>query len=121
MAYRNVNASTPFDVAGATSASAAGATTYTPTGVTTVTNNATALSIVMENDSSSSIPTPSLGTAQGFTQRFSNGVATSTSNAGSLADKSIATAGAVTFPTWSTGTAVAGHSVWVGISTAIRP
>jgi hypothetical protein len=63
----------------------------------------------------------SLGTAQGFTQRFSNGVATGTSNAASLAEKLIATAGAVTFPTWSTGTAVAGHSVWVGIGTALRP
>jgi len=46
-----------------------------------------------------------------------------TSNAGALADITQATAGAVTFPTWTTTHNVTGNNgtVWLGISVALAP
>ncbi|HEY6427069.1 MAG TPA: hypothetical protein VIX84_07530 [Acidimicrobiales bacterium] len=118
--FRNVNA-TPFDVASVTSAGTAGATTFTPTGLTTTTAGDMALSIVMQNDDGNAIPTLSLSTAQGFTFEFTNGVSTGTSNANGFALQTIATPGAVTFPTWTTNHTVAGESVFLGISAALKP
>ena len=77
-----------------------------------------ALSLVMQNDAGSSIPTLTLSTAHGFTGVASTGVATSASNAEAFAYQQIVTPGAVTFPTWTT-TSHPSTSVWLGISLAL--
>ncbi len=123
-AFRNVNATTPLDgVTPTTGAGTAGSSTFAAPGLTTGTANATAVSVVMQNDASSTIPTLNFagagGNAQGFSRRFSQGVATSTSNAAGLADKLIASAGAVTFPTWTSNFNPA-SSIWLGISISLR-
>jgi hypothetical protein len=92
--------------------------------LTTATANDMALSIVMENADGNSIPTLSLGSSQGFTSEFSNGVQVNgNSSAGALANKTVTVPGAVTFPTWSTNHSVSGSngSIWLGISVALKP
>jgi len=125
VAYRNVNTSTPFDVADTTSAPATtGSATFPVPNLTTVTNNAKAVSVVMQNDgTNTSIPSLTLNTANGFAAEFSNGVSSSASHAAALADQSIATAGTVTFPTWASNVHPTGSngSLWIGASLALRP
>ena len=92
VAYRHVDATTPFDgVAPATSASAtAGQSSFAPTGVSTGSSNAMAVSVVGQN--AGSVPTLSLLLAQSFVFEFTNGgnAAGSNSNAAGLADLAVA-------------------------------
>jgi trimeric autotransporter adhesin len=125
-AFRYVNTTTPLDVTAATSSSAAGAATFTPTGQTTVTTNARAESIVAENSGGPLTPTLGFGTSQGFS--FESGfpeagtVGDLTNNhAVGLAGLPKPTAGAVTFPTFSTSSSVPALGIWAGISIALRP
>jgi hypothetical protein len=125
-AYRNVNGTTPFDVSNVnTVPTTTGQSTFAPTGLSTATGNARAISVVAQNDGAGTIPTLNFagggGSAAGFGTEFSNGIAGgTTSHAGAAADQLIASAGLVTFPTWTTNTTAAGKSVWVGISLALR-
>jgi hypothetical protein len=67
VAYRNVDTTTPLDVAGVANTSASGTdSNFTPTGLTTSTDNALAVSDVVENDGASTAPTLSFNNAQGF-------------------------------------------------------
>jgi hypothetical protein len=122
VAFRNVNA-TPFDVASVTSVGTTGSGTFTPTGLTTATAGDMALSIVMQNDGGGTVPALSLTTPQGFTFEFTHGVsvAAGTSNANAFALQTIASPGAVTFPTWATNHTSNGQSVFLGISAALKP
>jgi hypothetical protein len=126
VAFRNVNTTTPLDVTVATSTSAAGAATFTPTGQTTVTANARAESIVVENDGGPLTPTLGFSNSQGFS--FESGfpeapsVGDLTNNhAVGLAGLPKPTAGAVTFPTFSTSSSVPALGIWAGMSVALRP
>ena len=122
VAFDNVNTTTPLDVASVTSTSAAGSSTFTPTGLTTATANARAESIIAENPGSNTAPTLSFSNAQGFSAEsgFPDKPAVSggnNSHAVDVAGKAIASAGAVTFPTFATSAA----GVWAGVSIALRP
>jgi hypothetical protein len=126
VAFRYVNTTTPLDVAAVTSTSAAGASTFTPTGLTTVTANARAESIVVENDGGPLTPTLGFGNSQGFS--FESGFPeapsvgdTTNHHAVALAGAPQPTAGAVTFPTFSTSSSVPLLGIWAGISVALRP
>ena len=126
VAFRYVNTTTPLDVTVATSTSAAGAATFTPTGQTTVTANARAESIVVENDGGPLTPTLGFSNSQGFS--FESGfpeapsVGDLTNNhAVGLAGLPKPTAGAVTFPTFSTSSSVPALGIWAGMSVALRP
>jgi hypothetical protein len=126
VAFRYVNTTTPLDVTATTSVSAAGASTYTPPGQTTVTANARAESIVAENDGGSLTPTLGFGNSQGFS--FESGFPEQASvgdltnhHAVGLAGLPKPTAGAVTFPTYSTDSSVPALGIWAGISVALRP
>jgi hypothetical protein len=126
VAFRYVNTTTPLDVTAATSTSAAGASTFTPTGQTTVTTNARAESIVVENDGGPLAPTLGFGNSQGFS--FESGFPeapavgdTTNNHAVGLAGLPKPTAGAVTFPTFSTSSSVPALGIWAGISIALRP
>jgi hypothetical protein len=122
VAYRNVNTTTPLDVAAATSTSAAGQPTFTPAGLATITANARAESIVAENDNASTAPTLSFSSAQGFSTDggFPDARAIgnpSNHHAVDVAGKPIPSAGSVTFPTLATNIS----GVWAGVSIALRP
>jgi hypothetical protein len=122
VAFDNVNTTTPLDVASVSSTSAAGSSTFTPTGLTTVTANARAESIIAENPGSNTAPTLSFSNAQGFSAEsgFPDKPAASGGNnsqAVDLAGTAMASAGAVTFPTFATSAA----GVWAGVSIALRP
>jgi hypothetical protein len=121
LAFRNVNATTPFDTANVNSVPGTlNQPNFGPTGLTTVTANAMALSFVSQDDGAANVPTLTLSTAQGFVAQYSSGVASTQSSAGAMANELIGTVGAVTFPTWLTDTSST-KSVWVGISIALRP
>lgn len=116
-AFSHVTPITPFDGTAATSSSAAGAGTFSASGITTTVTRDLALSVVMENPVTTTIPTLTLSAAQGFSATTSVGIATTTSNAIAFATKTITTPGAVSFPTWtSTHT-----GLWVGASLALKP
>jgi hypothetical protein len=122
VAFRNVNTTTPLDVASVTLTSAAASSTFTPAGLTTATANARAESIVAENPGTNTAPTLSFSNAQGFSAEsgFPNKPAVSgagNSHAIDVTGKAIAPAGSVTYPTF--GTSAAG--VWAGVSIAMRP
>jgi hypothetical protein len=120
VAYRYVNTTTPLDTASVNSTSAI-ATTFTPTGLTTVTAGARAVSLVAEDDAIATAPTLGVATAQGFTVEtgFPDAPALGSDNrhAVDLTSKGIATAGAVTFPTYNTNAT----GVWAAVSLALRP
>ena len=117
-AFKNVTTRTPFDGTAVKSSSSAGAVTFAPTGITTSVAGDLALSVVMENSGTTSIPTLTLLNARGFAAQRSGGVATATSNALDFATMAVPSAGPVVFPTWK-GTVSAG-SLWVGASLALR-
>ncbi|HEY7647760.1 MAG TPA: hypothetical protein VID04_02050 [Methylomirabilota bacterium] len=114
--WRNVDVTTPFDVADVTGNS--GANPWTPPAVTTATANARAVSAVATSDNNAL----AIGTANGFTARMS-GAAYDTTTGGdhsiAVADKLQASVGAVTMLSWNqTNNAT---DSWVGISFALRP
>ena len=121
-AFSGVNVTTSLDnVTPVYSVSGAGSTTFAPTGLTTNTAGDLAVSIVMENDAASTVPTLTLSTANGFTGATSEGFSSIPSNAENFAYEEITTPGAVTFPTWTTNTHTNGTngSIWLGISIAL--
>jgi trimeric autotransporter adhesin len=122
VAYRYVNTTIPLDVAPVTSTSAAGQSSFTPTGVSTATANARAGAIVAENNGVTTLPTLGFSNAQGFSavSGFPNAPAVGNStnhHAVMLAARSVPSAAAVTYPTFSSNTS----GVWAGISVALRP
>jgi hypothetical protein len=122
VAYRYANTTTPVDGTPVTSTSAAGQSTFAPTGLSTATPNARAISIVVENNGVTTLPTLSFSNAQAFTAESgfpsAPSVGDSTNHhAVDLASKSIPSPTAVTFPTFSTNTS----GVWAGVSLALRP
>jgi hypothetical protein len=117
-AYRGVDTANVWDVASAATGSNAAATTWTPPSVTTVTANAWTLSTVATSDANAL----GFSVSQSFTARMSGAsydTTTGSNHAIGLADKSIASPGAVTMPTWSQ--TVNGADSWTGISDALRP
>ncbi len=124
IAYRNVDTTTPLDVAAATSVSTSAAATFTGPGLTTLTPNALALSIVAQNDSGSAAPALAMISAQGFALEAGFPESPSVGNNGNhhaldLAGKLVATPSTVTFPTFATDR-FPRNSVWVGVSIALR-
>ncbi len=120
--YRNVNTTTPLDVAAATGTSAAGQSTFTPPGLTTVSANARAESIVAENSGTATAPTLSFSNAQGFSAESGFPQQPPVGDTGNhhavfVAGKGIPSPGPVTFPTYATNLS----GVWAGISIALRP
>jgi hypothetical protein len=121
IAYSNVNTGNPFDGAAVTTTSP-NTSSFTPTGLSTTFANSRAVSIVAENNNTSTVPALSLGAAQGFGMEpgfpdaWPNGN-NSNHHSVAVAGKIVPTAGAVTFPTFSTDTA----GVWAGVSIALRP
>lgn len=117
--YRGVDADTPIDVTPVGSTSAA-ATTWVPTGVTTVTNGAWAISVAgtADNNALGVDATDHNGfteVAGGTSWDYTTGTDLSTG----LAEKTIATAGAVTMCEWRQ--TVNGSDAWAAISFALRP
>lgn len=124
-AFSGVTTTTPFDTtasSGTTSvaASRAGSGTFTPANFTTTSAGDLALSAVMENSDTTTIPTLALtpGATQGFTAQPSGGMQTTQSDALTFADEAVPLPKLVPFPTWtgSPGTSV----VWIGESLALR-
>jgi hypothetical protein len=122
IAYSNVNTGSPFDGAAVTTTSLSGISSFTPTGLSTTFANSRAVSIVAENNNTSTVPALSLGAAQGFGMEpgfpdaWPNGN-NSNHHSVAVAGQVVPTAGAVAFPTFSTNTA----GVWAGVSIALRP
>lgn len=119
-AYRDVDSTTPLDVAVVESQQTSTATTWTPTGLTTTTALAWVVSIVSTPDDNN-LDLDS-GNEQGFTGRMTGDAYDSTSGNDAslgLADKEIATAGSVTCPTWRQ--TVNGSDRWAGVTLALRP
>ena len=124
-AFRHVTTSTPFDKTAVstkrfTTATAAGVGTFTAPNFTTTTAGDLALSVVMENSDTSTIPTLALkaGTTQGFSAQTSGGMQTTESDALDFATKAIPTPGTVQFPTWADTPTPS--DVWIGESLALR-
>jgi hypothetical protein len=114
--YRGVNTATPLDVSAVTS-EANNTTTFTPTGVTTVTNGAWAISSI-------GVPfnggTVGLATAQSFTLGAQAATTSGANVTAASAYREVATAGAVTFPTWEK-TQFTGIGQWCSVAFALRP
>jgi hypothetical protein len=105
-AFEGVTTTTPFDTTPVTmavfsSASAKGAATFAASGFTTTAAHDLALSVVMENATTTTIPELSLTTAKGFAAQQSAGMKTTQSDALDFATKAVATPGTVSFPTWT--------------------
>jgi hypothetical protein len=115
--WRNVNTSTPFDVADVTG-SAAAASTWAPPGITTTTNGALVVSAVATSDDNAL----GFSSAQGFTLRMS-GASYDTTTGGDhaigLAEKIQSGSGSVTNPTWQQVNSPSDS--WAGITFALRP
>ena len=127
VAFQGATTTTPFDTTPTTSkvftsASAEGAATFSAPSFTTTTARDLALSVVMENATTTRIPALSLaaGTTQGFTAVPSAGVQTTQSDALDVATRPVTTPGHVTFPTWTSTVAIA-TDVWIGESLALEP
>ena len=126
-AFEGVTTTKPFDTTPKTasvftSASATGAATFSAPAFTTTAAHDLALSVVMENDTTTTIPTLTLEaapTTQGFTAQTSGGMQTKQSEALDFATKSVTAPGAVLFPTW-TSTVTNATDVWIGESLALR-
>ncbi|MHB1552814.1 MAG: IPT/TIG domain-containing protein [Acidimicrobiales bacterium] len=126
-AFEGVTTTKPFDTTPKTasvftSASATGAATFSAPAFTTTAAHDLALSVVMENDTTTTIPTLTLEaapTTQGFTAQTSGGMQTTESEALDFATKSVTAPGAVLFPTW-TSTVTNATDVWIGESLALR-
>jgi hypothetical protein len=117
-AYHGVDTASVWDIASSATGTNGAAATWTPPSVTTVTANAWALSTVATSD------TNALGfsVSQSYTARMSGAsydTSTGSNHAIGLADKLIASPGAVTMPTWSQ--TVNGPDSWTGVSDALRP
>jgi hypothetical protein len=126
--------STPLD--GVTPVTTVGSTntgTFSPSGITTNSAGDLALSLSMQDGGSeyggdSGAPTINFsgsgGNAQGFSSVASTGLSGSFFNyynvAEAFAYQQVSTAGAVTFPTWTSSSSNSG-SIWLGISLAIQP
>jgi hypothetical protein len=122
VAYRNVNVTTPLDVAPVTSLSGSGSAGFTPSGLTTASANSYAVSIVAENDRAATAPTLSMFTLQGFRVETGFPDAPPVGNnknhhAVAVAGRLIPSPAAVTFPTFATNL----PGAWAGVSLALRP
>ncbi|HXN60386.1 MAG TPA: hypothetical protein VN886_08020, partial [Acidimicrobiales bacterium] len=124
--------STPLDgVTPVTTISGTDTSTFTPSGITTNSNGDLALSLAMQDDGSEfSVPTLNFtgtgGSAQGFTAVASTTVSDSSFSgwddaAEAFAYQQIATAGGVTYPTWTTNHTAFNGSIWLGLSIALQP
>ena len=127
VAFQGATTTTPFDTTPTTSkvftsASAEGAPTFSAPSFTTTTANDLALSVVMENATTTTLPTLSLasGTTTGFTAEPSAGMQTTQSDALGVATLPVTKPGPVTFPTW-TSTVASATDVWIGESLALMP
>src|SRR3989344_834769 len=118
-AYRNVDTSSPFDIAAPSTAGSAAAATLAPPNITTIANYAMVVSIVgSADDNALGLDT---GNEQGFTAEMSGANYDTTSgsdHAVGLADRVKFTLGDTTMPTWRQ-TAV-GNDAWVYFSDALK-
>ncbi|MDA8309395.1 MAG: IPT/TIG domain-containing protein [Actinomycetota bacterium] len=127
-AFEGVTTTTPFDTTPTstqdfTSVSAKGAATFSAPGFTTTAAHDLALSVVMENDTTTTIPVLSLTaapTTRGFDAQSSGGMQSTESDALDVATKPATAPGPVVFPTW-TSTVTNATDVWIGESLALRP
>jgi hypothetical protein len=112
--YREAGGTPTWDTAANASGATSGSqSTLTPTNITTTANNSLALSIVANRINGATL---TLSTPQSFTKEYTDAPSTLVETTG-LADRLVATAGAVTFPTWSSSGTVA----WAFDSAAIKP
>lgn len=123
-AFEGVTTTTPFDKTALTTrifttATAKGGGALTAPSFTTTSASDLALSVVMENSATTTIPTLTLAaaTADGFTGQPSGGMQTTESDGFGFATKAIPAPGLVKFPTWK-GMANS-TDVWVGESLAL--
>ncbi len=122
VAYRNVNVTTPLDVAPVTSLSGNGSAGFTPSGLTTASANSYAVSIVAENDHAATAPMLSMFFPQGFRVEtgFPDAPPVGNNNnhhAVAVAGRLIPSPVAVTLPTFATNL----PGAWAGVSLALRP
>ncbi len=121
VSYRNVDTTTPLD--GVTPDTATGTSIPFGTGsLMTNTANDLAVSIVAENDGSSSPPSLGLSSANGFVEETGFPDPPSVGDSGNhhavdVASEPIPVAGTINFPTYTTDA----NGVWAGVSIALRP
>ena len=120
-AYRGVNQTTPIDVTSVSSELTSTSATWTPTGITTATNDAWVVSIV-ETGQGIAVNSLGLSVAQSFTLRMGGDAydyVLAQDMSFGLADREVASFGAVTCPTWTS--TVGANNYWLGITVALRP
>jgi len=113
-AWSGCDTGDPWDIAAGVTDSDDDVQTFAPTGITTLNANAVALSVVLTMDNNSL----NFSVSQSFTERYNVESTAGLDHSIAIADKDIASASAVTMPTWNQS--ANSPDDWAAISDALK-